>query len=463
MQEFDLVVIGSGPAGYTGAIRAAQLGMKVACVEKYENLGGTCLNVGCIPSKSLLDYSQKYDDALNNFKDIGIGIDSLSLDVGVMIQKKSKVVSTLCKGIAGLFAKNKIKRFVGTATLKSNNVVKISGNDVSDLKTKYIMIATGSKVLDIPNVKVDEKRIISSVGALDIKKVPESLLVIGGGYIGLELGSVWRRLGAKVKVVEFASSIVPMMDKEIGNHLYKALISQGMEFNFNTKVLSSEIKENKVITKVSSLGKESVIESETVLVSVGRKPYTEGLGLENIGIKKNERGQILVDSKYKTSLENIYAVGDVIAGPMLAHKAEEEAIAAVENIAGKYGHVNYKTIPSVIYTSPEVASVGATEEELKSSGIEYKVGKFPFAANGKAISTNHTYGLVKILADKKTDAVLGGHIIGHEAGNMISEITTIMEFGGSSEDIAITCHPHPTLSEAVKEAALDVHKRAINF
>lgn len=465
MQEFDLVVIGAGPGGYTGAIRAAQLGMKVACVEKRKTLGGTCLNVGCIPSKSLLHFSEKYEDAKLHFEDIGIKA-SVQLDLKKMLARKDKAVSELCKGIESLFAKNKITRFSGAGKILSKNTVEISdGKNKEVIAAKNILIATGSDITSIPGVTVDEKVIVSSTGALELEKVPGHLVVIGGGYIGLELGSVWRRLGAKVTVVEYADRIVPAMDTEIGNNFHKLMEKQGIKFMLSTKVLGATKKKDGVELTVASVkdNKEEKIAADVVLVSVGRKPYSEGLGLNEIGIKLDAQGRIEVDDHFSTNIKNIYAIGDIIKGPMLAHKAEEEAVAAVEMMAGQAGHVNYDLIPSVAYTWPEVASVGATEDELKKKGVEYKVGKFPFLANSRARAVGDSDGMVKILADKKTDRVLGAHIIGPYAGTMIAEVVAFMEFGGAAEDIARTCHAHPTFSEAIKEAALAVDKRTINM
>lgn len=464
MEEFDLVVIGGGPAGYTGAIRAAQLGMKVACVEKKKTLGGTCLNEGCIPSKALLNYSEKYEEAKSHFGDFGIEVKPI-LHLDKMLAKKNQVVDELCKGIDGLFLKNKVKKYTGAARIIGPNNIEVESKDgMHQLSAKKILIATGSEVLNIPGIKVDEKNIVSSTGALDISNVPKSLIVIGGGYIGLELGSVWRRLGAKVTIIEFADKIVPAMDHETSAQLHKILVKQGMEFIFNSKVESAENKSDKVILTISDKdGKKTKLESDKVLVSIGRKPFTVGLGFEKVGIALDERGRIPVNSKFQTIITNIYAVGDVITGPMLAHKAEEEAIAAVEIMAGQAGHVNYKTIPSVIYTFPEVASVGATEEELKNSAIEYKIGKFPFLANSRARAMGEKDGFVKILAHKITDEILGAHIIGPDAGTLIAEIVIGMEFKAAAEDLARICHAHPTLNEAVREAALGVDKRTINF
>lgn len=470
MQEFDLIIIGSGPAGYTGAIRAAQLGMKVACVEKRKTLGGTCLNVGCIPSKALLNFSEKYEEALYHFAEIGI-LTEVKLDLTKMMSKKQQIVDDLCKGIEGLFLKNKVSKFIGNATIISANIIEIdngqdNASETEQIFGKNILIATGSEIMEIPNVAIDEQVIISSTGALSLNKVPETMVVIGGGYIGLELGSVWRRLGTKVTIVEYASTIVPALDKEIASQFTKILQKQSIELKLNTKVVSALKHTDKVILtieEVNKAGAKSQITTDIVLVAVGRKACTNNLGLDKLNIATDKQGRIAVNSNFQTSVNNIYAVGDVIKGPMLAHKAEEEAVAAVEIMAGLAGHVNYQLIPSVIYTCPEVASVGYTEEQLKEANISYKVGKFPFLANSRARTSAATDGMVKILADTKTDKVLGAHIIGADAGTIIAELVAFMEFGGSSEDIARTCHAHPTLSEAVKEAALAVDKRAINF
>ncbi|WP_103897716.1 dihydrolipoyl dehydrogenase [Rickettsia fournieri] len=459
MQEFDLVVIGSGPAGYTGSIRAAQLGMKVACIEKSDTLGGTCLNIGCIPSKALLNSSEKYEAALKHFENIGITAD-VKLDLQKMLANKDKVVLDLTKGIESLFAKNKVTRIKGEAKISSSNIVEVNKEQI---KAKNILITTGSSVIEIPNIKIDEEFIVSSTGALKLSKVPENLIVVGGGYIGLELGSVWRRLGAKVTVIEYTPSIVPMLDKEIATQFMKLQQKQGIEFKLNTKVLSAEVKSGKVNLTIEEGGKSSVVTSDVVLMAVGRKAYTQNLGLESVGIITDKQGSIEINDRFQTAISNIYAVGDVVKGAMLAHKAEEEAVAAVEIMAGQAGHVNYHLIPSVIYTYPEVASVGETEEQLKEKGINYKVGKFPFLANSRARAIGSTEGMVKILADSKTDRVLGAHIIGADAGTLIASLTAYMEFGAASEDIARTCHAHPTLSEAIKEAALSVDKRTINM
>ena len=465
MQEFDLIVIGSGPAGYIGAIRASQLGFKVACIEKRKYLGGTCLNVGCIPSKALLNSSEKFEEAKNHFAEIGIKVDP-KLDLPTMIAKKNQVVTDLCKGIEGLFVKNKVTKLLGNASFISSNIIEIDDNGKKEqISGKNILIATGSNVIDIEGVEVDEKTIVSSTGVLDLASVPKELIVIGGGYIGLELGSVWRRLGSKVTVVEYSNRIVPALDHEVGNQLSKILTKQGMQFKLNTKVVKAEKKASRVTLKIQDNENQAIseISADVVLVAVGRKPNTDNLNAGNVGIKIDDRGRIEVDAHFRTSVPNIYAVGDVIKGPMLAHKAEEEAVAAVEIMAGLAGHVNYKTIPSVVYTWPEVASVGATEEELKQAGISYKSGKFPFLANSRARTISFTEGFVKILADSKTDQVLGCHIIGADAGTLIAEVVIAMEFFASAEDIARTCHAHPTLNEAVKEAALAVDKRTLNI
>ncbi|HJD60282.1 MAG TPA: dihydrolipoyl dehydrogenase [Rickettsia endosymbiont of Omalisus fontisbellaquei] len=459
MQEFDLVVIGSGPAGYTGSIRAAQLGMKVACIEKNDTLGGTCLNIGCIPSKALLNSSEKYEEALKHFESIGITT-NVKLDLQKMLANKDKVVLDLTKGIESLFVKNKVTRIKGEAKIIASNIVEVNNEQI---KAKNILITTGSSVIEIPNIKIDEEFIVSSTGALKLSKVPENLIVVGGGYIGLELGSVWRRLGAKVTVIEYAPSIVPMLDKEIATQFMKLQQKQGIEFKLNTKVLSAEVKSGKVNLTIEEGGKSLVVTSDVVLMAVGRKAYTQNLGLESVSIATDKQGRIEINDHFQTTVSNIYAVGDVVKGAMLAHKAEEEAVAAVEIMAGQAGHVNYNLIPSVIYTYPEVASVGETEEQLKEKGINYKVGKFPFLANSRARTIGSTEGMVKILADSKTDRVLGAHIIGTDAGTLIAELTAYMEFGAAAEDIARTCHAHPTLSEAIKEAALSVDKRTINM
>ena len=465
MEEFDLAVIGAGPAGYTGAIRAAQLGSKVVCIEKHSTLGGTCLNVGCIPSKALLNFSEKYEEARTHFADIGINAD-VKLDLARMLARKDKVVGDLCKGIESLFVKNKITKIKGSAKIIDPNTVEVTdGKNSTKIKAKNILIATGSKVMSVPGMNINEKNIVSSTGALSLSKVPDEMVVIGGGYIGLELGSVWRRLGSKVTVIEYADRIVPALDLEIGKSFHKILEGQGIKFMLSTKVLKAEQIKDQVELIISGVNesKETKITCDIALVSVGRKPNTDDLGLVEIGIEVDQRGMINVNDYFQTHCSNIYAVGDVIRGPMLAHKAEEEAIAAVEIMTGQAGHVNYNLIPAVVYTWPEVASIGATEEDLKKTGVDYKVGKFPFLANSRARSAGNTEGMVKILSDSKNDRILGAHIIGPDAGTLIAEIVAYMEFGGAAEDIARTCHAHPTLNEAIREAALAVDKRAINI
>lgn len=461
MSEFDLVVIGGGPGGYVAAIRAAQLGMKVACVEKRGSLGGTCLNVGCIPSKALLDSTEKFYDAQNHFAEIGIKVKP-ELDLKTMMGRKDKVVVDLTKGIEGLFKKNKVTYVVGTGSIKSASEVVV-GKET--LKTKRILIATGSDVMPLPGVAVDEKKIVSSTGALTLDKVPNHLVVVGGGVIGLELGSVWKRLGAKVTVVEFLDKIGGAMDGEVSKQFQRTLEKQGFEFKLGSKVTSADAKGKGVSVTVEPAagGKAEKLEADVVLVAIGRKPYTDGLGLDKLGVKMNQRGFIEVDGHFETSVKGIFAIGDVIPGPMLAHKAEEDGVAAVETMAGQKGHVDYNLVPGVVYTWPEVAQVGKTEEELKAAGVAYKAGKFPFLANSRGRAVGQTDGFVKILADAKTDRVLGVHIIGPHAGTLIAEAVAVMEFGGSSEDIARTCHAHPTLNEAVKEAGLAVLGRAVHI
>lgn len=459
--KIDLIVIGAGPGGYVAAIRAAQLGLSVLCVEKRKTLGGTCLNVGCIPSKALLYSSQKYEEAGHLLADHGVKIEKLSLDLKKMMERKEKVVEQLTGGIDYLFKKNKVQHAVGEAHILSAEEVKVNGET---WKTKNILIATGSESATLPGIKIDEKKIVSSTGGLSLDHVPEKLVVIGGGYIGLEMGSVWNRLGSKVTVVEFMDRLVPAMDHEMGAALMKALTKQGMDFKLSTKVTGTKEDKNKLTLSLEDAsGSKETLEADTVLVATGRKPYTQGLGLEKIGVALNEKGFIVVNERYETSVSGVYAIGDVIPGPMLAHKAEEEGIAAVEIIAGQAGHVNYGAIPAVIYTHPEVASVGKTEEELKAEERSYKVGKFPFLANSRAKAVGDTEGFVKILADALTDQVLGVHIIGPDAGTLIAEAVLGMEFSASAEDIARTCHAHPTLNEAVKEAAMAVDGRAIHI
>ena len=461
-QEFDLIVIGGGPGGYVAAIRAAQLGMNVACVEMRGSLGGTCLNVGCIPSKALLNSSEKYEDAKLHFAGHGIKA-KVELDLPVMMAHKDKVVIDLTKGIEGLFKKNKVAYIIGKGAIKSPTEVVVNGKET--LKTKCILIATGSEVTPLPGVTVDEKRIVSSTGALALDKVPQHLVVVGGGVIGLELGSVWRRLGEKVTVVEYMDRIGGAMDVELAKQFQRILEKQGIEFRLGMKVVEADTRGKSISLSIEPAkgGDKETLPADVVLVAIGRRPYTNGLGLEGLGIKLDERGRVPVDAHYQSAVKGIYAIGDVIAGPMLAHKAEDEGMAVAEILAGQAGHVYYDGIPNVIYTWPEVATVGKTEEELKALGTNYKVGKFPFMANSRGRAVGETDGFVKILADATTDRVLGVHIIGPDAGTLIAEAALALEYGASSEDIARTCHAHPTLNEAVKEAALAVLGRAIHI
>ncbi len=464
--NFDVIVIGGGPGGYVCAIRAAQLGLKTACVESRGALGGTCLNVGCIPSKSLLNLSEAYHKAQKEYQSHGIEFTGLKLNLDKMMASKNKSVQALTKGIEFLFKKNKVTYLKGKGVLFSeNDVVVYEGEKKTSYKSKNIVIATGSVPSSLPGIEIDEKNIISSTGALELKEVPKNLIVIGAGVIGLEMGSVWSRLGSKVTVVEYLDHITPGMDKDVSNEFQKILTKQGFEFKLNSKVTSVTNKGNQVEVTFENrqTSKKENLLADKVLVAVGRKPYTEGLSLNKLGVKKDQQGRLEVNEKLQTSVKNIYAIGDVIKGPMLAHKAEEEGIAVAEIIAGQAGHVNYDVIPGVIYTSPEVAVIGKTEEQLKAENINYKVGKFPFLANSRAKVNNETDGFVKILADSKTDRVLGVHMIGPHTGDMIAEMALAMEFGASSEDIARTCHAHPTHTEAVKEAALAIEKRAIHF
>ena len=465
-EKFDLIVIGGGPGGYVCAIRAAQLGLKTACIESRGTLGGTCLNVGCIPSKSLLNSSEFYHKAKNNFNNLGIETSNIKLNLKKMMINKMKSVQILTKGVEFLFKKNKVSYIKGKGVLFSKNDVVVYQDDKkTSYKSKNIVIATGSSSVSLAGINIDEKNIVSSTGALSLEEVPKNLVVIGGGYIGLEMGSVWARLGSKVTVIEYLDHITPGMDREISKEFQKILTKQGIKFKLNNKVTAVKNLKDKLIvefTNNKTKEKES-IDCDKVLVSVGRKPYTEGLNLLKIGVKKDEKGRIETNKKFQTSISNIFAIGDVIKGPMLAHKAGEEGIAVAEILAGQSGHVNYDVIPGVIYTSPEVATVGKTEEQLKDSNINYKIGKFPFLANSRAKVNNESEGFVKILADSKTDKVLGVHIIGPHCGDMIAEMVLAMEFGASSEDIARTCHAHPTHTEAIKEAALAVDKRPIHF
>jgi len=464
--NFDVIVIGGGPGGYVCAIRAAQLGLKTACVESRGALGGTCLNVGCIPSKSLLNLSENYHKAKKDFNSQGIEISDIKLNINKMMSNKEKSVQVLTKGVEFLFKKNKVTYLKGKGALFSKKEVVVYENEKKNVySAKNIVIATGSSPTSLPGIEIDEKNIVSSTGALSFPEVPQDLIIIGGGYIGLEMGSVWSRLGSKVTVVEYLDFITPGMDREVSNEFKKILIKQGIQFKLNNKVTAVTNIKNKVVVDYTNntTAARKRKECDKVLVSVGRKPYTEGLNLSEIGIKKDSKGRVEVNEKLQTSSKNIYAIGDVIKGPMLAHKAEEEGIAVAEIIAGQAGHVNYDVIPGVIYTSPEVASVGKTEEQLKSEKINYKVGKFPFLANSRAKVNNETEGFVKMLADSNTDKILGVHIIGPHSGDMIAEMALAMEFGACAEDIARTCHAHPTHTEAIKEAALAVDKRPIHF
>ena len=466
MDEFDIIVIGGGPGGYVAAIRASQLGKKTACIESRGALGGTCLNIGCIPSKSLLHSSELFKKANSEFKSLGINTGNISIDISKMMQHKKKSVDTLTKGVEFLFKKNKVNYFKGHGSFLDTNSVEIKLNDGTKkiIKGKNIVVATGSSVLSLPNITIDEKVIVSSTGALSLPKIPKKLIVIGGGYIGLEMGSVWSRLGSQVEVIEYLDHITPGMDKEISESFLKILKKQGLKFHLSTKVNSVKKNSNGAIIEATSKeGDIKKFDADVVLMSVGRKPNTNGLNLKKVGIKLDDKGRIITGKNFDTNIPNIFAIGDVISGPMLAHKAEEEGIAVAEYLAGKYGHVNYDVIPGVVYTSPEVAYVGKTEEELKLKKISYNVGKFPFLANSRAKINDEADGFVKILADKTTDKILGVHMIGPDVGNMIAEMALAMEFGASAEDVARTCHAHPTLTEAIKEAALAVDKRPIHF
>lgn len=464
---YNLVVIGGGPGGYVAAIRAAQLGMKVACVEKRGSLGGTCLNIGCIPSKALLEASHVFQEAGHDFGTFGVKVAGVELDLPAMMKHKDKVVGDNTKGVEFLFKKHKIAYVKGAGRILHAGAVGVTGADgaKATLETKAIVIATGSDSMPLPGVEIDEKQIVTSTGALSLSKVPGHLVVVGGGYIGLEMGSVWRRLGAHVTVVEFLDRIVPGMDGELGKQFQRLLERQGFKFRLSTKVTTAKKNKNGISLTLepASGGAPETVECDTVLVAVGRRPYTEGLGLDQCGVALDNRGMVQVDDRFETNVKGIYAIGDVIRGPMLAHKAEDEGVALAEILAGERGHVNYDAIPGIVYTFPEVASVGKTEEQLKANGIAYKVGKFPFSANARARAAATTDGFVKILADAKTDRVLGCHIIGPDAGTLIHEVVLAMEFGASSEDIARTCHGHPTLNEAVKEAALAADGRPIHI
>jgi dihydrolipoamide dehydrogenase len=465
--SYDLVVIGTGPGGYVCAIRAAQLGLKTAVVEKRKTHGGTCLNVGCIPSKALLHASEAFDEAKHHFGEMGISVGEPTLDLKKMQAFKQEGVEGNTKGVEFLLKKNKIDAFIGSGRIAAPGRVEVKAEDGSTqtLETKNIVIATGSDVTRLPGITIDEKVVVSSTGALELETVPKRLVVIGAGVIGLELGSVWRRLGSEVIVVEFLDRILPGMDAEVAKNFQRILGKQGFQFRLSSKVTKVETTGTgaTVTVEPAAGGEAQSIEADVVLVAIGRVPYTEGLGLEEVGVEKDRRGRIVTDAHFATNLPGIHAIGDVIVGPMLAHKAEDEGVALAEHLAGKAGHVNYDVIPSVVYTNPEVASVGKTEEELKEAGVAYNVGKFPFTANGRAKVNRTTDGFVKILADAQTDRVLGVHILGPDAGTLIHELAVAMEFGASSEDIARTCHAHPTLNEAIKEAALAVEKRAIHM
>ena len=466
-ENFDVVVIGGGPGGYVAAIRAAQLGLKTACVEKRGALGGTCLNVGCIPSKALLQSSHLYEEASKHLGPHGIKVGNVVLDLAAVLARKDKVVGDLTKGIEFLFKQNKVTYVKGAGRLLGGGKVGVAltGGGEQTLEAKNIVIATGSDVMPLPGVTIDEKQIVSSTGALSLSKVPAHLVVVGGGYIGLEMGSVWRRLGAKVTVVEFLDCIVPGMDGELAKTFQRVLTKQGMTFRLSTKVTGAKASKTGVTLTLEAAagGKAETLEADVVLVAIGRRPYSEGLGLDTASVALDTKGRVQTDAHWRTNVPGIYAIGDVIAGPMLAHKAEEEGVAVAETIAGQAGHVNYDTVPGIVYTWPEVATVGKSEEDLKTAGTEYKAGKFPFTANSRARCNADTDGFVKILADAKTDRVLGVHIIGPEAGTIIHECVMAMEFGASSEDIARAFHGHPTLNEAVKEAALGVAGRAIHI
>lgn len=468
-KEFDVVIIGAGPGGYVCAVKAAQLGLKVACIDKRKTFGGTCLNVGCIPSKALLSTSEKFADASEHFADLGIKTGKVSVDVKKMMSFKDKVVNDNTAGIEFLFKKNKIEGFAGyTGVIKSANTVELrdeKGKVKEVLKAKHIVIATGSDVASLPNIEIDEKRIVSSTGALVLGEVPKKLVVIGGGVIGLEMGTVWSRLGSEVTVIEYLDKILPGMDEEVSKTMKKVLEKQGLTFKLGAKVTSAKAGKTdvKLTVEPAAGGKEEKITADVLLVAVGRRPYTDGLGLAEAGVTMDNRGRINVDAHYQTNIKGIYAIGDVITGPMLAHKAEDEGVVLAEHLAGIKGHIDYNKIPSVVYTWPECAAVGFTEEQLKADKVSYSVGKFPFMANGRARAMNSTDGFVKILTDKETNKILGAHIVGPNAGELLAEVTLAMEFGATAEDIALTCHSHPTLSEAVKEAAMAASGKPIHI
>ncbi len=461
--RFDLVVIGSGPGGYTAAIRAAQLGMRVACVEKYERLGGTCLNVGCIPSKALLDSSERYEETRHGLAAHGIGVDNVALDLGAMMARKDKIVRGLTQGVASLFKKNKVERVLGAARLESAQRVLVRGAGERTLETARALIATGSKPTALKTLPFDGERIVSSTEALTLGVAPRRLLVVGAGAVGLELGSVWARLGAQVTVVEFLDRIVPLMDRGMGRQLQAALKKQGVTFRLETSAAKAERTADGVRVTLESKGESFVEDADVVLVAVGRRPYADELGAREIGVAFDERGRITVNEHFETSVAGVFAIGDVIPGPMLAHKAEEEGVAAVERMAGQAGHVNYDAIPNVVYTWPELASVGLSEEDAAERGLEVRIGSFPFMANARAKCLAATDGGVKVLADARTDRILGVHILGPRASDLIAEAALAIEYGASAEDVARTPHAHPTLPEALKEAALGVAKRSINI
>jgi dihydrolipoamide dehydrogenase len=465
MEKFDVVIIGSGPGGYVAAIRAGQLGLKTAIVEKDKELGGTCLNIGCIPSKALLTSSDHFVFAKKEAAKHGVMIDNVHVDLAKMLQRKDKVVKTLTGGVRALMKTNKVTTFEGTATITApaKVSVKSSAGETHEIETKNIVIATGSVPVELPFAKFDGDKIVSSTEALSFTEPPAKLLVIGAGAIGLELGSVWARLGSEVTMLEFLPRIAIGFDLELSNLLQRSLTAQGMTFHLETKVSAVKVEGERVIATATKGNEEVTFEANKILVAVGRKPFSQGLGAEKAGVEFDEKKRIKIDNHFRTNVEGIYAIGDVVAGPMLAHKAEEEGIACVEIIAGKSGHVNYDVIPGIIYTNPELAGVGLSEEQAKEKGIDYRVGKFPFRANGRALANEDADGMVKFIADAKTDRILGAHILQHAASELIAEAASVMEFGGSSEDLGRTCHSHPTLSEAVKEAALAVEKRALHI
>jgi dihydrolipoamide dehydrogenase len=465
MATYDLVVIGTGPGGYVCAIRAAQLGMKVAVVEKNATLGGTCLNVGCMPSKALLYASEMFEEAGHSFAKMGVSVSAPKLDLPSMMNFKQQGIDGNVKGVEFLMKKNKIDVISGKGKILGTGKVEVSGSETRIIETKNIVIATGSDIARLNGIDIDEKRIVSSTGALSLDQVPERLLIVGAGVIGLELGSVWHRLGAKVTVVEFLDRILPGMDGEVAKQFQRILEKQGFAFKLSTKVTGIDTTGNTLVAKIEPAagGASETLQADVVLVCIGRVPYTDGLGLKEAGVALDNRGRVQIDPHFATSVKGVYAIGDVVAGPMLAHKAEDEGVAVAEILAGQAGHVNYDVIPGVVYTTPEVSSVGKTEEELKQAGVAYTSGKFPFTANGRSKVNQTTDGFVKVLADAKTDRVLGVHIVGREAGEMIHEAAVLMEFGGSAEDLARTCHAHPTRSEAIKEAALAVGKRTIHM